>query len=318
MDSTNGVVDVAAMTETNMFPPAPVWVSLSAVLIRHLPAGRYRFTHWLRRYSPAEFLMPMRRELGGHAFICNLRDSISREVCFTGYYEPQETAIVRSILRPGMNFVDVGANWGYFTLLSASLVGEKGRVLSLEPDPRLFPMLCENIARSGLDHVTALQLAAADKARKRILAGYQENNDNFGISRIVSASNGHDYEFQVETDSLDHVLAQHHLESVDLMKMDIEGAEAFAISGLGDSLRNTRVKRLLLELHPVQLAEHGSDIAKLIQTLHAAGYRAWTIDHSLAATRYAAYETRVNVAELLRSLSMSDHLATPVIVGSGY
>lgn len=136
------------MKETHMFPSPPAWVRFCSVLIPHLPAGRYRLTHWLRRYAPPEFLMPMRTELGGYTFVCNLRDSISREVCFTGYYEPQETALVRSILRPGMNFVDVGANWGYFTLLAASLVGERGRVLSLEPDPRLFRKLSGNITRS--------------------------------------------------------------------------------------------------------------------------------------------------------------------------
>src|SRR5579862_7639716 len=128
--------------------PAPKWVRLAAKIIRRLPAGRYRLIHGICRRPPDEFLMSMPAELGGYQFTCNLRDTISREVCFTGYYEPQETAIVRSILRPGMNFVDVGANWGYFTLLSASLVGANGRVLSLEPDPRLFLMLSENVRRS--------------------------------------------------------------------------------------------------------------------------------------------------------------------------
>jgi FkbM family methyltransferase len=252
--------------------------------------------------------MTMPAELGGYPFICNLRDTISREVCFTGYYEPQETAIVRSILRPGMNFVDVGANWGYFTLLSASLVGVNGRVLSLEPDPRLYAMLSENVTRSRLDHVTPLQLAAADQGGKRLLAGYKENSENFGISRIIGTSNGQDNEFQVTCDSIDHVLDQHHMESVDLMKMDIEGGEAFAISGLRDSLRNERVKRLLLELHPVELVQHGNSAANIIETLQGAGYQAWTIDHSLAATRSAAYQTAVNAAKFLRPLNMRDQL----------
>jgi predicted methyltransferase len=49
---------------------------------------------------------------------------------------PQETALVRRLLNPGMTFVDVGANRGYFTLLGASLVGPAGRVVSVEADPR--------------------------------------------------------------------------------------------------------------------------------------------------------------------------------------
>ena len=110
-------------------PPAPAWVRLMAKVIPKLPAGRYKAIHRLCRRPPSAFLMYMPEEMGGYAFHCDLRDGISREVCFTGYYEPQETALVRSILRPGMSFVDVGANWGYYTLLAANLVGSKGRVL---------------------------------------------------------------------------------------------------------------------------------------------------------------------------------------------
>ena len=144
-------------------PIGPAWVRISAAVIRHLPVGRYRAMHMLPRPNSA-FLMRMPDDVGGYPFRCDLRDIISREVCFTGTYEPQETTLVRAILRPGMTFVDVGANWGYFTLLAASLVGTTGRVLSLEPDPRLFSILQENVGRSGLDHVTPLQLAAAHQA----------------------------------------------------------------------------------------------------------------------------------------------------------
>lgn len=157
--------------------PAPAWVRLAAVVIRHLPAARYRIMHRLCRQPPPSFLMSMPEDAGGYSFYCDLRDTISREVCFAGQYEPQETALVRSILRPGMSFVDIGANWGYFTLLAASLVGPDGIVLSLEPDPRLFPILQENLKRNHLDQVTALQVAAARDSgtlTSRLRRGWRE------------------------------------------------------------------------------------------------------------------------------------------------
>ena len=252
--------------------------------------------------------MRMPRKLGGHLFRCNLRDSISREVCFTGHYEPQETALVRSILRPGMNFVDVGANWGYFTLLAASLVGEKGRILSLEPDPRLFPILDENVTRSGLDQVTALQIAAGSEGGFLSLSGYDDKGDNFGVSRVVSNPNDHEHIYQVNSDSLDNLLTRRRLDSVDLMKMDVEGAEFFAITGLERSLAAGRIKRLLLELHPAQLAEHGIAAIALMQRLWQMGYSAWTIDHSFVATRRAAYNRFVDIRELLHPLAPSENL----------
>jgi FkbM family methyltransferase len=287
-------------------PPAPAWVRLMAKIIPRLPAGRYKTIHRLCRRPPSAFLMYMPEEMGGYSFHCDLRDGISREVCFTGYYEPQETALVRSILQPGMSFVDVGANWGYYTLLAASLVGAKGRVLSLEPDPRLFPILQENVTRSELHQVTVLQLAAADEPGILTLAGYAEEGDNYGISRIILNQDAQESIFQVNSDSLDRIFQRHELSSVDLVKMDIEGAEAFALAGLAESLAERKVKRLLLELHPVQLAEHGSGVGAVIQKLHDAGYRAWTIDHSPVATRRTAYKKEIDPMALLRPHNSSE------------
>jgi FkbM family methyltransferase len=233
--------------------------------------------------------MHMPEELGGYLFYCDLRDGISREVCFTGHYEPQVTALVRRILRAGMSFVDVGANWGYFTLLAASLVGPGGRVLGLEPDPRLFKILQENIRRSELDQVTVLPTAAADKAGTLTLAGYDEMEENFGLSRITANPRDAQLTFQVSADTLDHLFDEHGMTEIDLLKMDIEGAEVFAFAGLIDSLATRRVKRVLLELHPQQLAEHGSHASVIINRLQEAGYKAWTIDHSPTAIRRAAY-----------------------------
>ena len=291
--------------DSKILPPAPAWVPLAAAVIRHLPVGRYRVIHRLCRKPPPAFLMQMPEDIGGYSFHCDLRDTISREVCFAGHYEPQETALVQSILHPGMSFVDVGANWGYFTLLAASLVGTSGRVLSLEPDPRLFPILQENVTRSELTQVTVLQVAAAHEPGSLMLAGYAEEDGNFGVSRIVASSGKEQKIFQVRSDSLDRILHQQKFSSVDLMKMDIEGAETFAIAGLEKSIAETKIKRLLLELHPAQLAEHGSSIDAVIQTLKSAGYRAWTIDHSPDANRRAGYQKRVKIKSLLRPLETS-------------
>jgi FkbM family methyltransferase len=288
--------------------PAPNWIHLAATVIRHLPMGRYRVMHRISRRPPAEFRMRMPAELGGYEFLCNLRDTICREVCFTGRYEPQETAVVRSILRAGMSFVDVGANWGYFTLMAASLVGPSGRVLSLEPDPRLYPILQANINRNHLEHVSALQVAAASEPGTLTLAGYDEDGENFGISRIVATTEEAKHSFNVGADSLDRILERQHLESADLMKMDIEGGEVFALPGLEESLRYARVKRLLLELHPGLIAEHGDTAAHLIQILQQAGYSGWTIDHSAAATRQAAYSKSTSAKGLLKPLNASDKL----------
>jgi FkbM family methyltransferase len=273
-----------------------------APIIRRLPAGRYRAINRICRRPPAAFAMRMPAELGGQTFRCDLHDSIAREVCFTGRYEPQETALVRAILRPGMSFVDVGANWGYFTLLAAHLVGAAGQVVSLEPDPRLFAVLQQNVAGNGLRQVTVLPVAAAQAAGPVTLAGYEETGGNFGLSRMVSRPTGTARLYQVPARRLDVVLDECGLGTVHLLKMDIEGAEGFALAGLEAALAGSRVQRLLLELHPAQLAEHGQSAAAVIAQLRRRGYRGWKIDHSPSFSRRIAYRRRLDCGQILRPL----------------
>ena len=281
-------------------PQAPAWVRVASSIISQLPLGRYRVMNRICRRPPPVFLMPLPKELGGSLFSCDLRDGISREVCFTGHYEPLVTAIVRGILKPGMSFVDVGANWGYFTLLAAALLGGAGHVLALEPDPRLVKILRENVTRNNLEQVTVLPIAAGEKTGTLTLEGYDERDENFGLSRISAGSNWSQQTFQVDADTLDKILAEQKIPEVDLLKMDIEGAEALAIPGLKNSLEQRTIKRLLLELHPLQLAEFGRDTAMITSQLQAAGYRGWNIDHSPAAIRRVAYHGVGDLTDWLR------------------
>jgi FkbM family methyltransferase len=237
--------------------------------------------------------------MGGGQFVCDLRDRISREVCFTGRYEPGETAILQAILQPGMCFVDVGANWGYFTLLAAHYVGKRGHVISLEPDPRLFARLAESIRRNRLTQTMPLQVAAASEPGKLLLTGYDEAGGNFGLSRITGAP-ADGQTFEVNAESLDRLLTKLKVPAVDLLKMDIEGFESHALRGLADYLSSHRIKRLLLELHPAQLAELGRSAQEVIVKLYRYGYQPYLIDHSPAAFHRAAYSKHIKLADIIR------------------
>jgi FkbM family methyltransferase len=280
----------------------PGWVALAARVGPRLPAGRTRWLNWLaRRRAPGMFWDRLPAELGGAWYLCDLRDSLAREVCFLGRYAPQETALVRARLSPGATFVDVGANWGYFTLLAAERVGPAGRVVALEPDPRLYAALRRNLERNGwLDRVAALPVAAADRPGTGTLAGFDEHGGNFGLSRLSHSASGAGPAFAVAARPLDDLLDERGLDRVDLLKMDIQGGEALALAGLRRSLAAGRVRRLLLELHPAEIAEHGRSVAELVQELRGFGYRGWAVDFSRAATRRATYARRLEAAGLLR------------------
>ena len=270
----------------------PRWVTWSGSVIRRLPRGRYPLMNWVCRVPVRPFASPLRIAHAPLTFVCDLRDSIAREVCFMGHYEPQETALLRTLLQPGMSFVDVGANWGYFTLLAAERVGPRGRVAAFEPHPQLFAQLEENVERNKLTWVTSRRVAIADREGDVELTGFAEDSRNRGVSRITAGVNSGGTVYRVPAGVLAAQLDGLGIDRVDLLKIDIEGAEAFVLPTLSAGLAAARYKRILLELHPAALAEWKVDPRALIQPLLGHGYRAWRIDHSDAAARRAGYETQ--------------------------
>lgn len=281
-------------------PRAPWWVRAAAAIVCRLPAARYRATHALRRFAGAPFLMHLPPALGGYIFHCDLRDSIAREVCFTGIYEPQETQLAARLLEPGMTVVDVGANWGYFTLAAAHWVGPSGRVVAFEPERRLFTMLAGNVARNRLAHVTPRQLAVAEASGRVGLCAFDERSGNWGTSQITSVGGGQ----LCEVVALDDQLDREGVAEVDLLKIDVEGAEWEVIRGMQRGLARCRYRYILLECHPQLLEQRRTSVAECVAPLVAAGYRAQVIDHSAAGSRRAAYSTR-RAGELLRPFDAS-------------
>jgi FkbM family methyltransferase len=256
----------------------------------------------LARVAVQPFMTRTPAMLGELAFQVDWDDRIARDVCLMGVYEPQETALLRTLLRPGMTCVDVGANWGYFTLLAAHLTGVQGTVVALEPDPRLFPTLRQNVEANGLQHVEVLQLAASDTSESRWLEGHDRQSGNRGTSHLVHAERDGVSGFRVETSTIDALLDARNVRTVDLLKMDIEGGEALALRGMRDGLVAQRYARILLELHPTMLGEHGSSVGEIVSWMRDAGYQGWWIDHSAQAVRRASYARRVRLSEYLRPI----------------
>lgn len=291
----------------------PSWVQMLKFVIERLPVGRYVLMNWIGRKCHSKFWMEFPRT-GKEAplfFRCDLRSHHDREVCFTGHYEAQETIVAQYILKQGMVFVDVGANWGYFTLFASQLVGQVGKVLSIEPHPQLFMVLQENVDFNSLKQVTCLQIAASDKEGFCALIGYEEDSDNRGISRLASDKNNSVVEiptFTVACESLDSVLQKQNMTNVDLLKMDIEGAEMIALQGLKQNLMQQKIKRIILELHPGQLTGWGFSPEMVMEFLQNWGYRGYTIDYSPATIRKAAYNKIRSAKELLKPLKTTDSL----------
>jgi len=201
---------------------------------------------------------------------------ISRRIREEGVWEPYESTLVRDCLAPGSCFVDVGANIGYFTVLGASRVGEGGRVFAFEPEPRNFALLLENIALNQFSHrVAAVQAALADEAGQGQL---HLHPNNLGDHRL-HASGGERAAVAVPLVVGAEALGP-DCPPLDLVKIDVQGAEALVVRGLLPVLRASGSSlRIIVELTPFALREAGSSGGELLELLAGLDLPFAIVDH---------------------------------------
>jgi FkbM family methyltransferase len=197
-------------------------------------------------------------------------NSLCLYVC--GSFEPNEFAFLDRVLKPGMVFVDVGANDGYYTLFAAQRVGPSGRVLAVEPSTRERANLERNIARNGLGNVTVIPVAlgaACGTAELRLAQSAHSGHNTFGrfANDGVQAENVE----QVKVRMLDALAGDVALDRIDVIKIDVEGAEASVIAGAREILARTR-PLIVLEISDKALRGQGSDAERLIASLRELGY----------------------------------------------
>lgn len=192
-------------------------------------------------------------------------NSLCLYVC--GTFEPNEFAFVDRMLKPGMVFVDVGANDGYYTLFAARRVGPAGKVIAIEPSSRERAHLQRNLGRNGLENVQVVAAALGAEAgfvdlhlAHGVHAGHNTLGD-FAHDDVVRASSE-----RVPLETLDAVVARQGLSRVDMVKIDVEGGEAGVIAGAREVLSTMRPV-LLMELNDRALHAQGQSAATLLQTL---------------------------------------------------
>jgi FkbM family methyltransferase len=230
--------------------PAPLGSAVKRVLgIGRRPVGTPEGTFWIDPVS----------NLG----LCLLRQ---------GTYEPAMTLTVKRYLRPGGTFVDVGANEGYFGVIAAKAVGPAGRVLLVEPQTRLRPVLAENLRLNGIANVTVEESAISDTAGTDTL--HLAPDLNTGASGLSRGTRYRVPTQQVRTTTLTELFAKHGVDRADLVKLDIEGYEHEAVFGSADLFRQRRVRALALEVHPPMLRRRGHDPAAILEFLAGCGYTA--------------------------------------------
>ena len=192
-------------------------------------------------------------------------NSLCLYVC--GAFEPNELNFLDRLLKPGMVFVDVGANDGYYTLFAARRVGPQGRVVSIEPSSRERGHLERNLARNGTGNVEIVPAAlgaALGHADLHLAHGAHSGHNTLGRfahDSVVSAGVE-----RVPLETLDAVVTRLRLPRIDVVKIDVEGGEANVIAGARMMLAAMRPV-LMVEVNDGALRAQGSSEAALLEML---------------------------------------------------
>jgi FkbM family methyltransferase len=198
-----------------------------------------------------------------------LRDRPLGQTLARNGYERAVTELVKSIVKPDVTVLDIGANLGYFTVL----MGAMGcRVQAFEPFPRNFELLQRNIAENKLTAVTTHRVAVHSRTcTGKLFYRDDEQNENFGSMFSSSLEQPGHLSMDVDYVALDEYLPE--LGNVGFVKMDVEGAEIFALKGMSRLLERCRPV-MIVELNEQALVganDHSAE--QLLDTLKEFGYQ---------------------------------------------
>lgn len=269
-------VAAAAEFELSSFQPEEE-DELKDILARFAASEEFRSIHSGEKlrpnYPPSTWA---RVEVADLLLWVDLGDlGVSRH-CVSGGFEPLETKFIRGLVKPGMTFVDVGANIGWFSANAAKLVGPEGRIFSFEPRKDTFEALSRTFYDNGFSDRATLVNAAVGEAPGEIFIGWNPELGNPGGTWTLPYAELED-SFRDNGASvqrapvvvLDDVIGD---EPVDVLKIDIEGAEPIAMRGARKLLQRQK-PIILCELNPILLQNVSrTSPHAFISSIEAEGY----------------------------------------------
>lgn len=210
-----------------------------------------------------------------------LADHMHGQIFWNGFYSRDIVLLLDRLLDPGMVVLDVGANVGEITLAAAKRVGASGRVVSFEPVAHLHAQLLTNAAANAFEQVLPVKAGALDQpgsADIYVAAGtFRDGTSHSGLGTLYSSSiTSESMRETIDITTIDDVVTRQGLNRVDVIKLDIEGAELPALRGAGATLAKYGPV-LIIEIQDETAGRAGYRAADLLGYLDQFGYRYFTI-----------------------------------------
>lgn len=167
-----------------------------------------------------------------------------QSIIFNGFYELKLSTFFVKLATEGGLLIDVGANYGYFSCLWAGQ-HPQNQVLAFEPAPGNLDGLENNIDKNHLSgRIEILPIALGkEKGRMRFDIRIENKQTGWGGLTMDNSSNS----LEVQVDTLDNYANEHNITSIDLLKIDTEGADTWVLYGAENLLKQKKIKHIFFE-----------------------------------------------------------------------
>ena len=178
------------------------------------------------------------------------------------------------LLKPGDVVWDVGTFIGMYSLFSSHAVGSKGKIYSFEPEPKTAQRAQRNFDLNGSTTIRLLECALG--AEDGLATIYPSKADENAIHSLKPNARRQTEGIQITVHRGDSLVEKNEAELPNAIKMDIEGAEHLALSGMQNILNDRRCRMIFLELHPEDLPAFGASAEQVRELIQSAGFK---LDH---------------------------------------
>ncbi|MTI75004.1 MAG: FkbM family methyltransferase [Stenotrophomonas sp.] len=238
-----------------------------------------------RTKAPKSILRRVFRHLRGTVTVTNfdgdltvdlqLAEHMQRRIFWMGYYNENIAHLLNTLLKPGMTVLDVGANIGEISLLSAKRVGDQGKVYAFEPVTAIAQQLARHVQMNQFKQIDVEYFALGDAIEdNRIIytsCGQESSDENNGLGSLYGGEGATPLQ-RIQMTTLDAWLqARPSIQRVDLIKIDIEGAELACLRGAKECLQRFKPS-IIVEIQDFSAARAGYSPTDILDLLSNLGY----------------------------------------------
>lgn len=207
----------------------------------------------------------------------DLGDRLGADIYYGYYQEYFDSQLILSLVNVGATVLDIGANSGYYTILTASKIGDEGLVLSFEPHPDAYELLQKNALINNLDNlIQSYQICLGEEDGETEFYLTEESSFS-GISATGRAKIKEKVKLPIYR--LDTFLAKLNIPTVDIIKIDVEGYEFAVLEGAKTTLKNSPDCLIMLEVSSKNLNQTRQEkLIKVLADIYELGFRGWLVE----------------------------------------